>query len=80
MKSWKHLLFEEESKKWQYNGGDDMAVDHNDEGINATGGYWLYQNHVYRKEEFDQGEEQVWPACLKPQHQQSGHLHLVVSN
>ena len=46
MKSWKQLLFEEESKKWQYNGGDDMAVDHNDEGINAMWGYWLYQNLV----------------------------------
>ena len=59
---WKHLLFKEESEKWQENGGDDMLVDHNDEGANATGGNWFYQNHEYCKEDFVQGEEQVWLA------------------
>lgn len=36
---WKqHWPFKEESEKWQESGGDDMLVDHNDEGTDAIGG------------------------------------------
>ena len=36
---WKqHWPFKEESEKWQENGGDDMLVDHNDQGTDAIGG------------------------------------------